>query len=70
MRCAEALRVAEQQIGRSPKCASFAVLPRQRGFGRRIAPRLVRDAAKRQTRIFDRPPSSSSAAATDTSANA
>src|SRR5215472_14417731 len=50
----EALGVAQQEVGSPGECRLVNGLPAQRRFGRRVAPRLVRDAAERQTRLFDR----------------
>ena len=51
----EALGVAQQDVrGAARNVASFGRLPAQRRFGRRVAPRLVRDAAERQARLLDR----------------
>ena len=50
----EALGVAQQEVGRARERRAFGGLPAQRRFGRRIAPRLVRDAAERQPRLLDR----------------
>ena len=66
----EAFGIAEQNFGRSCKGIRFGRLAAQCRFGLRVTPRLVRDAAKRETRFLDSAPSSSNAAATDTNANA
>ena len=48
----ETLGVTQQQVRRVPEGRVICRLTAQRSFGRRIAPRLVRDATERQTRIF------------------
>src|ERR1700687_4434464 len=50
----EALGVAQQQIRRIRERGLAGGLPAQCGFGRTIAPRLVRDAAERQACLLDR----------------
>jgi len=68
--CPKPLAVAQQQFGRALEVCLAGGLAVKRCFRRRIAPRLVRHAAQRQPRALMVPPSSSSAAAIDTSANA
>ena len=50
----EALGVAQQEVRSARERRLVGGLPAQRRFGRRVAPRLVRDAAERQTGLFDR----------------
>src|ERR1043166_6205657 len=49
----EPLRVAQQEIGRAPEGRLVRRLPAQRRFGCRVAPGLVRHAAKREPRVRD-----------------
>ena len=49
-----AFGVAQQEVGGVRESACARALAAQRRFGRRIAPRLVRDAAERQARLLDR----------------
>src|SRR5262245_24429953 len=48
------LGVAQQDVGRLRESGRTGGLPAQRRLSRRVAPRLVRDAAQRQTGFFDR----------------
>ncbi len=50
----EALGVAQHQVRRTGECRKACGLAAQRRLGARVAPRLVRDAAERQPRLFDR----------------
>jgi hypothetical protein len=48
-----ALGVMQQHVRRASERRGIGRLPAQRGFGLRIAPRLVRDAPKRETSLLD-----------------
>src|ERR1700704_1745288 len=49
----EALGVAQQRVSRTLEGLGTRRLPAQRCFGSRVAPGLVRDTAKRKTRLLD-----------------
>src|SRR5215472_451503 len=51
---AEPARVSQHGVSGTHEVFARGWRPIQLGFGLRIAPRLVRDAAERQARLFDR----------------